>query len=99
MKPAALATETIDVAAFLAISRKHLGLSSTTLGGANARTALNPFKRHAPGSRAKPNSRVDGMRRYGNLAQSLLLATGLFSRPDWARSFPVRRLLTQVAET
>ncbi|MFY9723769.1 MAG: Spy/CpxP family protein refolding chaperone [Azonexus sp.] len=77
MKPAALATETIDVAAFLAISRKHLGLSSTTLSGANARKALNPFKRHAPGSRAKPNSRVDGMRRYGNLAQSLLLATGL----------------------
>ena len=48
MKPAALATETIDVAAFLAISRKHLGLSSTTPGGANARMALNPFKRHAP---------------------------------------------------
>ena len=59
MKPAALATETIDVAAFLAISRKHLGLSSTTPGGANARMALNPFKRHAPGSRAKPNSRVE----------------------------------------
>jgi periplasmic protein CpxP/Spy len=77
MKPTALATETIDIASFLAISRKHLGLSSTTPDGASARMASNSFKRHAPASRTKPNSRVVGMRRYGNLAQSLLLATGL----------------------
>ncbi len=77
MKPAALATETIDIASFLAISRKHLGLSSKVPDGASARMTLNPLKPHATASRAKPNTRVDGMRRYGNLAQTLLLATGL----------------------
>ena len=75
MTPTALHSETIDIAPFLSISRKYLGLNSAD--GAGAEVALNPFKRQALTSRTKSNTRRNGMKRYCNLAQSLLLATGL----------------------
>ena len=75
MTPTALHSETIDTAPFLSISRKYLGLNSAD--GAGAEVALNPFKRQALTSRAKSNTRRNGIKRYCNLAQSLLLATGL----------------------
>ena len=44
MKPTALATETIDIASFLAISRKHLGLSTKVPDGASARMSLESIQ-------------------------------------------------------
>jgi len=75
MTPTALHSETIDIAPFLSISRKYLGLNSAD--GAGAEVALNPFKRQVLTSRTKSNTRRNGMKLYCNLAQSLLLATGL----------------------